>query len=284
MFTYASAVVNYSFGFFGLAIQTSRSIVSDAEALQKSCIFFQSIFKALDLMQRQQRFNRLIEILEVAQSFDFYGFSRLPKRYFHPYSIETIDRQVIESQVSLAKHQLLTNFFLEIEKEEQVFTAEEFRNALSGKVGAVLPSNINLLKKESWLAYLIDWTFIFVDIACIPVFLQDWSLLNLSRLASVTGINRMIDWSTKISLDEIVRWAMCLGFSLQFIQAVNQLSDGKEESKKEAWRSLATSTAEFFYNYAILKHQSIAQITALAFFAKLFGLYQILSSSRPRAS
>ena len=134
------------------------------------------------------------------------------------------------------------------------------------------------LKPSSFLQVLSDAIFMVVDIACVPSFLQEWSLIDLSYFSYKGGSTSIFGQLLQKSLDDWIRGAMCLGFLFQIMEAfrslyIDPLTHGERNNAK---RIIGAAIAECLYNGAILLKRDLRLITFFAFVAKSLGLVQIL--------
>lgn len=151
------------------------------------------------------------------------------------------------------------------------------------------PHNINLqdlkinLKTISWLEYSIIFSLTFADIACVPDFLQIWELVDLAPYTHAMGQVPILSYATQYAIGDWVWGALCTGFTLQFINAAQDLWNGNlspQEAKDAKWIMVA-SIAESVYCFANLQHRDPKLINCLALVAKSLGLIAFLSASRP---
>lgn len=312
-----STCMDYAKQAFNVTVLACTKIMGDAEALQKSCILAHSILLGSNLYFHTNRLPKLIEILDTAQSFDFYGFCKLPRYLIHSYQAEKIDEYALLDRLEavlcdkwdvgqtdkngalrhpaihhFAKEQLNAFLTQMIEDDVDFCTEDECRTSLKNWLSLALKENkegydpdiIDLsslaipIKKFSWLEILADISFIIVDIGCIPDFLQQWEIIDLSTLCNHFFSCRAFSWLPQTRIDDYVRSFMCVGFMLQFFEALRCLtqSDLNSEDKKNAKWILAVTSTEFLYNLTILQKRDIRLITFLAFIAKSIGVMAFL--------
>jgi hypothetical protein len=295
----------------------------DPEAFQKACIVGRSVIQGINICCQRNYCPQFISVLNFAESFDFYGFFRLPRYFIYPYVPELLDEYAILDQLEVilcdnwnlgvpdeqgrardndvhqfAKAQL-TAFLDKMVDDDQTFrTEEEVKTVLNHWLKKTLevypqapfdPQVINLhhlsipLKKRPRLEVLIDATFVGIDIACVPAFLQDWGLIDLARYSNQLGNFPSLKSMHGLSLDTSIWGAMSLGFSLQFIYAGYCLIQGgltPAESKDAKWL-MAASLAEFLYALANHQKKDPRLIIFLALIAKSLGLLGFLCASKP---
>lgn len=321
-----SSCYEYAEHAFAVTILTCDKVLSDVEAFQKTCVLGESLIRAFNLYYHTNYLTEFTKFLDIAQSFDFYGFCRIPRYFFLPYRADRIDENTLLDDLEtvlceewglggydedpneyydpdvhqFAKEQLAA-FLAHMGEEEVAYHSEEgMRTALKNYLVLSLKKNkdnvhadfdpdfIDLnslpipLRKNRVLEVIIDFTFIFVDIGCIPVFLQEWSIVNLSSVVDRLSQIKFFSWIGQQNLDDNVRKLMCVGFILQFFNALYtlHLTDKPEDAKDAKWM-LAASAAEFLYNITILKRKNIRIITGFAILAKTLGLIQFLMIPKP---
>lgn len=71
------------------------------EVFQKTCILFASTIQGINFSFRSNYLPDLVRILDFAQSFDFYGFCRLPRYIFHPFVPGRLDEDLILDQLEV---------------------------------------------------------------------------------------------------------------------------------------------------------------------------------------
>lgn len=139
------------------------------------------------------------------------------------------------------------------------------------------------LKEVSWIEAIITYTFVAVDIACVPAFLSQWKLVDFSCYTGAIGRFRLFSWVSHQDLDDWIGKTMCIGYLLHCVNAVHSLRTEKFSSKeaKNAARFLAASLAECLYCLSIIQKRDPWIINYLALIAKSLGLIAILFSSKP---
>lgn len=283
------------------------------EVFQKTCILVSSTIEGFNFLAKSNRLPEFASILNMAQSFDFYGFCRLPRYIFHPYVPGRLDEDVILDQLetilcknwkmgqsdrkvrTFAKERLVELLEEMLELDFDVRTENEFRFLLQGKIvdylersakqyprGEFDPNLVDIsslsvrLKRITFLEYLSDFIFIGIDVACIPSFLQEWQIFDFSF------ISKKIGKFAYYSLDEWISAFMCFGYIVLFMEAFRSLIEddlSRDEMRNAAW-IMAASVAETLYNGAILFKKELHVITFLAIGAKLLGLIQIWQAPR----
>lgn len=133
-------------------------------------------------------------------------------------------------------------------------------------------------KKDSWLETLANLTFIGVDVGCVPLFLNEWNLIDLGAWAANLGRFRALSWVPNQCLDTWVRVGLCAGFFLRFLDACHALKEGEagEATTKRAQWERILSAAEFLFNFSLLCRASPPIVIFLTFVAKSIGIAAIV--------
>lgn len=306
----------------GVTITKLDEIRRDPEVFQKTCILALSVIRGINLHCHTNYFHHFIKVLDTAPAFDFYGFCRLPRLFLHPYVADRLDEYAILDQLEVilcdnwhlgipddqgcnrdpvvrefAQEQL--NAFLEkMAKEEWDFTSsEEVKVILHNWFEKTLeadphidfdPHNISLqdlqidLKKISWIETIITSTFIGIDIACVPDFLQGWGLIDLTPYTNEICRYPLLAGMTQRCLDDWIWGAMGIGHFLQFLNAAQLLWNGDlttGEAKNSKWL-LAASIAESLYCFSVVLRKDVKLINCLAIIAKSLGVIAFLVASK----
>jgi len=206
------------------------------------------------------------------------------------YRLDPIVRQLAQKQ--------LTAFLEKMGEEDQDFgSEEEVKTALENCFRQVLkadpeegfnPDVIQLeelrvpLKNNSWLQAMICTTFVLVDVACLPDFLQGWGFVNLAFYANQIGRFPLLNWIPRQILGEWIWKGMCFGNFLKFVDAAHALWKGRLtlEGQKEGKWLTAASLAECVYCLSIVQKQDLRLINGLALIAKSLGILAFLARSR----
>lgn len=244
-------------------ILTLDEIRCNPDAFQKTCILAESVIQGFNFYFHTNHLPEFVEILDVAYSFDFYGFCRLPRYLFHPYIPERMDGDAIldnlevvlcdnwhqgipdeegrsrDPEVRQFAKDRLTDLFEEmLEFDYDVRTEEEFQDLLQRWFVSYLENNPEdkldpysvdfqdlkvPLKKNPFLEVLDDTLFIVVDIACVPSFLQKWNLIDLSFISVYLAGTPLLAWTTRKSFDDWIGIFMCMGFAARFLEAFRSL-------------------------------------------------------------
>ena len=309
-----------------LTITKLDEIRKDTEAFQKLCILALATLRSINHHCRTHYFPHLIEVLDTAPAFDFYGFCRLPRLFLYPYTAQRLDEYALLDQLEVIlcqnwhldlpddkqqnsdspvcgfiKMQLTAFLKKMLEKEIEFRTAEEVKNALQAYLVATLEANpqqrklgfdpysISLqdlkieLKKDSWIEKIIKYTFVGVDIICIPDFLQGWGLVNLASYTQKIGQLPIFGWVARYSLDEWVWRSLGVGHFLNFFNATYSLWKGgltAGEAKDAKWLR-AASLAECLYCLSVIRKTGSGWTNGLAIIAKSLGLMAFLAASEP---
>lgn len=250
-----------------------QDIRKSPEAFQKTCLIALAALRAVNFHCHTNYLSRLVEVLNSAPAFDFYGCCRLPRYFLHPYYAERLDEYDILDQLEVilcdnwhlglpdakgknrdfhvrqyAKDQL-NAFFEKMVDHDLDFASEgEMKTIIHNwfeKTLAVNPKenfdshNLNLqnlkinLKPISWMESSIIYSFIFADIACVPDFLQIWGLVDLMPYANRIGQVPFLSWVPDQVLDDWIWGALSVGFLLQLINASQELMEGNLSPNEE---------------------------------------------------
>jgi hypothetical protein len=238
----------------------------DPQAFQRTCIVALAIIREINFQSQSNYFPHLVAVLEIAPSFDFYGFCRLPRYFLHPYTPQSLDEYAILDQLEAIlcdnwrmgipddqgkNRDLLVRQFVQkqleaflenmVEDDLDFRTEQEVKTILYNwlqktlQVEPVAGFNwhaINLqdlkipLKEVSWLEAIASAIFVVVDLACVPSFLRSWSLISLAPYAHAIGRLPFLSWIPKHNLDDWVWGAMGVGYILEVLSATESLWKG----------------------------------------------------------
>lgn len=163
---------------------------------------------------------------------------------------------------------------------------DEFRNVLQNKwvrsVNGLHRISLKDLEVKllpvSWTAWANDITWMFCDIGCAGLYLQEWNLVDTAKIAERIG-----GVAKTISLEAGVYFMLSTGFALRFCEAVNKLRSGTwtvAERNQAKWDAI-TSIFEFtlygasYLNavgHLAIKNTSLLWLTVIA---KSVGLISI---------
>lgn len=315
----------YEFSKQALAVTIIKinTICSDVEALQKACVVSLAIIRGINFHCHTHYLPHFIRVLDVASTFDFYGFCRFHRLFLHPYRADRLDEYAILDELEVilcdnwhlgvpddegrnrddsvrqyAKKQMAA-FLQKMAEEDWDFRTEDevktilhhwFEKTLEAQPEKDFnPHDIDLgglkiaLKEISWLKTITTYTFVLVDIACIPDFLQMWGLINLAPCANAIGRFPLLSWVPNQRLDEWIWGTMGVGHFLLLLSAVNSLWKEKltaSELKDVKW-IMAASLAECVYCLSIVQRKDPRLINYLAMITKSLGLIAFLIISKP---
>ncbi len=264
----------YEFAKQALAVTMIQldKIRRDPGAFQKTCIVALAILREINFSRQTHSFPHLIAVLDIAPSFDFYGFCRLPRYFLHPYTAQRLNEYAILDQLEVilcdnwhlgipddqgqnrdsevhqfAREQLESFLETMVEDELDFRTEEEVKNILHNWFEETLedepkkdfnPHDINLqdltipLKKISWLEAMSSAIFVVVDIACMPSFLRSWLLMDLMPYAHAVGRFPLLAWVPKHNLDDWIWGAIGAGYIIVFLEAATSLWEGNLTSEE----------------------------------------------------
>jgi len=305
-----------------LVLEKLSEIYNDLEAFQRACLVGRSILKGINLQFNTNYLPGIVTVLDSAESFDFFGFCRLPRAYLYPYTADRLDEFDILKQLKpiLCSHfknatpenespqrdlnienyakERLNELLEKMAEEDIVFRTEKevrlfiaaWLNKHPFKEGYAPikldePEKLKIILKDiSLLDRAISACFDWVDIACIPSFLSGWEIIDLSPYANAIGKIPVLKWAAKYTLDDWIWCVLAFGYGLQIIAAVLSLLNGNlsPEERKDALWTIAQSVAECFYSLSILSRLTAATINALALVAKSLGLAAFLAASKQK--
>lgn len=300
------------FSSFQNVLSHLNDLRKDPDAFQKICQVAIAIIQGIGWYRGKVYLEKVVTLLDAANVDDFYDFLSIPYEILYPYNTERIDeeklldslerylsRQLLKQEgidtIREITQQILTEFLKEMEAKETAFRkAPHFRTQLQNRFSqeshlftqkGFRLDRINLdemeipLKKVSIFTSLEWVTKTFASLACIPDFLQEWNVIDLSGKAEALGKYRLLSWLPNQSLCQWVKGAWCLGFLFQFLEAcrVLILTKPSAQERREAKWSLASSAAEFVFNFAAYQNREPILVTLFIFIAKSIGLLSILS-------
>jgi hypothetical protein len=294
----------------------------DPEAFQKTLLIALSIIRGLNYHCNTHYLPNLIKVLDQAPSFDVYGFCRLPHELTHPYRPECLDEYAILDRLEVIlcnnwqlgrpddkgdNRDYAVRMFAKVQLaaflNKMVDDSQDFRNEADVKIvmqhwfertlqanpeAGFNPQCIDLhmlpiaIKEPSFLDSLKMVIFIFVDIACVPAFLQGWSLIDLAPYANTIGKFSLFSWISYQSLDDWIWQGMCAGHLTHFLATGYSLWQGgmtPGETRNAKWL-MAMSIAESGYCLSIILKHDPKLINILAFIAKSLGVLTFLLISR----
>jgi hypothetical protein len=293
-YSYAPGYLSFAKRTFAAAVIQLDQIRQDPEALQDSFIIVRSIIQGINFYFHAHYLPRLVTVLDAAQTFDFYGFYRLPRYFLYSYTPQRIDEYAMLDQLEVAlchnwclgtpdtqglkrdsnvrqfaKEQLKALLEEMVENDQDCRTQEEVKSFLCRWLTQFLEANpdknfdphkIDLqnvsipLKKTPWLQALSDGIFVLSDLSCLPYYLQAWNLIQLSFYANKMGHLPFLSWVPRQSLDNWVWGLTSIGYFLQCSQAVCCL--GRAHLQEEAVKAkwLVVASVAEFV-YSLAIHQ-----------------------------
>jgi len=235
-------------------------------------------------------------LFTVINSFDCYEWWTVPHQYLCPYQPSCIKIDVLVKSFDhldykvAAKARLHLKDFLDWMEQEGLgyATKLQFKNAFKTyfndhcivkDLQIFNPNQLEIqLKPLSIFKCLSQLSATFASVVCLPVFLNDWKLIDLSHYANQIGRIRLFAWVPSHTLDHWVRGALCLGFLFKFLEACRlliQKPTSSQQRKALHWQ-LVTAAAECLFNTSILTRCHPHLIIALTFVAKSLGVLSIL--------
>jgi hypothetical protein len=246
----------------------------DVDNFQKICQVGLGMIQGMNCYLGTKYLTHLEDVLNIANTYDFYEAMQLPRRAFYRITAASIDEEQLlndlcakasyENSLQRPLLQKSVESFLEhVEKEDIAYrNVHQFKRDLlhwlkrdaqlrffySAEDVLALPI---ALKKPSSVEVLAEISFSAAKLAYIPSFLQAWNVVDLSPVSHALGKHRFSRIFTSMLLDQWISAALCMGFALQTLQAVRILCQGESTSNEKAmarWDA-AQGGAECIFNY-----------------------------------
>lgn len=242
-----------------------KDLLCDPEGLQKTCLVALSILQGINCYRDQPCLPKFEKMLDIANSFDFYNFLKIPYHLFHLVDSDKIDefqtlneiekalctawigREGIERDpdIHLFAQKCLEDLLGHMNQFEIAFIDDaRFKIMLQEWLVEKLNANpvdypmhwyrdrIDLSrmaviqKKDTRFETASNFAFIWVDLMCAPAFLGEWKLLDLASAAASIGKYRLFFWVPSQNLDSWIRGVLCTAFMLKFCDACTCLMRG----------------------------------------------------------
>jgi hypothetical protein len=122
----------------------------------------------------------------------------------------------------------------------------------------------------------------FAALACLPVFFDEWKLIDFSHYADRIGRFRLFAWVPSQTLDQWVRVSLILTFTFSFLEACRLLlqKDLSSIQKTQVHWKLVAAAAEAVFNTSILLRCDLRIINTLTLIAKSLGVLSFIYSSQ----
>lgn len=250
-----------------------KKAFKDADAHQKICQVAIAIIQAINLYCDTHYLEKFVKLLDTANLHDFYEFLKLPSTLLYPICFERIE----SIQIQQRNDQLIPFVNKMADKGRAYRSVDELKAALAKKLNVEANTIEVSLKPISILEALSMGSFTFVTVGYVPLFLQEWKVIDLSGIAHQLGRYQVSSWISTHSLDQWVRGGLCAGFLVRFVEASWLLYQGQKSfsDKRRAQWDLITGLTEFVFNYAVLRGHQEGVVIALTFIAKSIGLLSI---------
>lgn len=162
-------------------------------------------------------------------------------------------------------------------------------------LGNQLALNLNIkLKHESLLNKISRISFVFVDIGCVPMYLQEWGIFvshsvsnaahmaDLGKYADAIGQSKVGQWVSKQNIEEWVIAGCCLAFGAKLLESVRVLRDQKltESQKKAVQWDIVASATELVFCYTLAIQAREVTIIAWTLIAKTTGIFSIMNKNK----
>ncbi|MCE2983633.1 MAG: hypothetical protein LW832_08715 [Parachlamydia sp.] len=296
-------------------IDNLTDLLCDLEGLQKVCLAAHALLELVSVYQNKQVLAKFRASLNIANSFDLYGFLKIPNRYIHPIDLECLDEARLlntlekilcrcwidqemtnDPQIRHFAQQCIQKLIDDLTEDEWTeMTRDDFalmlQNCIEERLQAIddLPQNwsreaidLSLLPinhfEKSWSEKIGECFFVSVDLLCVPAFLGEWEVIDLDRYSAQLGRSRLLAWTTRYSLDDWIRAGLCAGFLLQMLNALHclLLSNPSPIVRKRAGWDLVVSATELVFNLSALCNARAPVVFFLTFVAKSTGVFSIL--------
>ncbi len=296
---------------FAATVNKLNVVRLDPNGLQKSGLFTLAVLQGINCYREKPFLPDYVESLDIANSFDFYGFFKIPNYWFYPYNLENVDP--VPSLNALERH-LCKNLGLgDRDALVRAFAQESLQNYFDiltdnnwtclkneaefndGLLNVILEKiavqnlawngdGINLygfhpiLKPSAPFKILADFSSMAVDIGCGAYFLDQWKLLDLGYYANIIGEYRTFRWVPDQILDDWIRGGLCFSFVMQMVQGARGLRDQNSSDVvkvKSMWQ-IAIAVTEFVFNFSVLIRCKPSTVYFLTAVAKGIGVLSVM--------
>ena len=277
----------------GKFIHIADEIRTDMESLQQFGFTCYSLFRIYYFRTPEGCLPPVLGSLNRVQEIDFFNILKFPQYIKHRYTAESVDPLVFLDNICNENHlskrddvQGAIETFLECidEKDLGYFTQTQFKNAfqMSCQPLSLKLASVEVRLKSSPLLLLSDLFAIMADILCVPVFLQEWSILDLSKIAHACGKFRFLKWLPNQCADNWVKRFLCIGFAFRFLQACCDIRDERTTSAEKRANQVCAiaSLGECILNISLLRSVNERYISLILLLPKPTGLlYKFMKPS-----
>lgn len=278
---------------FGHFIYIADEIRSDMESLQQLGFTCYSIFRIYHFRASEDQLPPVLGSLNRVQEIDFFNFLKIPQYVKHRYTAESVNAVAFLNNIHLnnplLKQDELKNKVKEFldyinERDLGYFTQSQFKRAFS-EYNSGLNLNLTSVLVELHFKpflFLSDLFTIFADILCVPVFLQEWSIRDLSKIAYSIGKVKLLKWFPNQCADNWVKRFLCVSFAFRLLNACLEIKDARmtPQEKKANLVCAIASLGECILNICLLKGVKERYIALILLLPKPTGiLYKFLKPS-----
>ncbi|MBA2369736.1 MAG: hypothetical protein H0V82_12030 [Candidatus Protochlamydia sp.] len=242
-----------------------NEVLHDPEGFQKICLVALSILQGINYYRDKPCLPKFEKMLDIANSFDFYSFLKIPYHLFYLVDSDKIDefktlneiekalcanwigREGIDRdpEIHLFAQKCLSDLLEHMTQFEVAFVNDaRFKSMLHQWLveelnvhAAAYPAywdqsriDINGIAviqiEDTKFETASNFAFICVDLMCVPAFLGEWKLLDLISTAESLGKFRLFSWMPSHNLDSWIRGVLCTAFLLKFCDACTCLMRG----------------------------------------------------------
>ncbi len=269
----------------------ARDLCSDVEAYQKILLVALASIRTWNCYTGANCLPKLASVLEVAFTYDFYAFQRIPHSFAHPYSAERIDREQLVKNLKefgFSEGDFAENCVNELfdcsDQWGAVGSAKQVQEVLKGiakEKNALLALDFDQLqiplKRLSTIEFFSSYALLSADLLCIPDFLHTWKLLDLSDCARAVGAPWLFSSLGESALGDAVWASLSLGFILKAYEEGSQIAYGHLDRKDRVQRTalFVAAVAESIFCLASLMRAPPHIDCLLLFVAKSAGLLPV---------
>lgn len=248
---------------------------------------------------------------------NFLGFTKIAFAWRYPINSSTVNtEQLINELTRIMAHHLsvgedkvekdakkaASTIIESMEKEKLGFSTKDHfiryitenkESLLTAKYKHIDISGLEVDTHTPFFIALKNCTFAVVDLACVPLYLNEWNIsltkwsqsamakIGFGEQAKKLGESRAFQWA---GTQDLAKWTWgfcCGGYALQIIESVRQLRDENLNGSKKLTQQLTLVSATADLVYCASGFFNVAQkwFTAITVAAKSIGLFCIFYSS-----
>lgn len=272
-----------------------------------------AILEAFGLYYQTTVFPKLIKVLKVVNSHDFYDFFQIPHKLLYPLDANSIDEwaflekfhRLLASKIDLNESKkeplkdILESFISYIAQRNYGYKNQtEFQEGLKKwllkhprfqtdfkiqNLSEIDFTHLEISVKKISIIERISRAFFYLSfMVCVPCYLIEWKLLNLSYIINKIGLKKLT-FLTEAFFNQVLTGSLVLAFLTQSTNEIMKLRYKKltaHERKRTLWTT-TVSTAESLFNLSVFIQCSQATIIFTTFVAKSLGLLSIILKQDP---